>query len=199
MALHGFIVVQGHSSHPLDLLLVEVLRMERAELESSRSPSLTVEGLEYLKFEDVLQYVALPCPQAVDTRAILPKVLKTSIKPDGSGRKDMIAIFNFLRRKGVKRVVRIIVDDKVSPAHIDEAIERAVGGLNVEIWDWQKIDLCSETILTAAPDVREVCLYWSGNNAVLRGWSDRGGLAQLRKLRKVYLHVHQVILLLSLL
>ena len=101
----------------------------------------------------------------------------------------MIFLFNFLRNKSVKRVIRVIVDDTLEPSHSDEAIETALGGLKVEIWDWKKTDLCTETIVTAALDAREVYLYWSGNNAVLRGWSEPGGLNQLKKLEKVHLHV----------
>lgn len=104
----------------------------------------------------------------------------------------MVFLFNFLRNKSVKRVIRVIVDDTLEPPHSDEAIERALGGLEVEIWDWKRIDLCSETILTAAPDVKDVCLYWSGNNAVLRGWSEPGGLSQLKKLLRVRLHAGKV-------
>jgi len=55
----------------------------------------------------------------------------------------------------------------------------------------RKSDLCTETIITAAPDTREVSLYWSGNNAVLRGWSEPGGLNLLTKLEVVRLHVEQ--------
>lgn len=107
----------------------------------------------------------------------------------------MVFLFEFLRSKGVKRVIRVIVDDKEQPAHSDEAIERALGGLDVEIWDWRKYDLCTETVVTAAPHTREVSLYWSGNNAVLRGWSEPGGLALLKDLEKVCLHVEEVRLL----
>jgi hypothetical protein len=160
-------------------------------------PSLTFseerieEGLAHLKFEDVLQYVALPSLQ-LEKKPISSKLLKKPLKPDGNGRSDMVFLFNFLRKKGVKRVIRVIVDDTLEPAHSDEAIEKALGGLKVEIWDWRKIDLCAETILTAAPDTREACLYWSGNNAVLRGWSEPGGLSVLGKLEKVHLHAKQV-------
>jgi hypothetical protein len=148
------------------------------------------EGLAHLKFEDVLQYVALPRLK-LERRPVLSKN-KKSQNPDGKGRNDMIFLFNFLRNKSVKRVIRVIVDDTLEPSHSDEAIETALGGLKVEIWDWKKIDLCTETIVTAAPDAREVCLYWSGNNAVLRGWSEPGGLPQLKKLEKVHLHVGKV-------
>ncbi|RAH68474.1 S8 family peptidase [Aspergillus aculeatinus CBS 121060] len=150
-------------------------------------------GLEYLCFEDTLQYVALPRleltkkVQSVDSRFAR---VRNSL-PDGEGRRDMVFMFDFLRKKGVSRILRVIVDDTTSPAHNDEAIEQALGGFRVELWDWRKIDISLDTIISVALDVREVYLYWSGNNAVLRGWSDHSGLAQLKSLRTVHLHVNQ--------
>jgi hypothetical protein len=120
------------------------------------------------------------------------RISKKQPHSDGKGRNDMTYLFNFLRDKKVKHVIRVIVDDLEEPAHSDEVIENALGGLKVEIWDWRKTDLCSETIRAAAPDVREICLHWSGNNAVLRGWSEPGGLPLLRKMKKVTLHVAKV-------
>jgi len=149
------------------------------------------EGLGYLQFEDILQYVALPSIQ-LEKKPVSSKDKKTAKPPDGEGRSDMVFFFNFLRRKKVNRVIRVIVDDTIKPAHSDEAIEKALKGLKVEIWNWRKYDLCIETIVAAAPDATEVSLYWSGNNAVLRGWSEPGGLKQLGKLEKVHLHVERV-------
>lgn len=105
----------------------------------------------------------------------------------------MCDIFDRLREKGVKTILRLIVDDSASPAHSDEAIEAALKDINVEIWDWQKTDLCTEVIYKTAPKAREVNLYWGGNNAVLRGWSEEGGLKKLRELKLVWIHhTHQV-------
>lgn len=81
---------------------------------------------------------------------------------------------------------------QTTPSHSDENIEKALGGFKIENWDWQKVDLCIDTIATAAPEVKEVHLYWSGNNAILRGWGAQGGLNQLSRLEKVYLHINQV-------
>lgn len=127
----------------------------------------------------------------LEKKPISSKLLKRTPKSDGNGRSDMVFLFDFLRSKGVKRVIRVIVDDTLAPAHSDEAIEKALGGLKIEIWDWRRFDLSTDTIFTAAPDAREVSLYWSGNNAVLRGWTEEGGLSSLTKLMKVYLHIEQ--------
>ena len=50
-------------------------------------------------------------------------------KQDGNGRDDMIRVFNFLRKKkGVKRVLCVHVDDTETPGHSDEMIEQAIVG-----------------------------------------------------------------------
>ena len=110
------------------------------------------------------------------------------------GRTDLSVIFNWLRDDAnVKKIIELIVDDSHYPPHTDSQIEESVSPFNVEIWNWHKIDLCAETIAKAAPNVREVVLYWSGKNAVLRGWSDsEGGLAQLCHLTKVTVHPQPV-------
>jgi hypothetical protein len=124
----------------------------------------------YLKFEDILQYVAFPSMKLEEKPIPYSRLLKKPVKsPNSNSRSDMVFLFDFLRKKGVKHIIRVIVDDKLKPAHSDEAIKRALGGLRVETWDWQKSDLCAETIFLAAPDVTKVYLYWSGNNAVLSG------------------------------
>lgn len=151
------------------------------------------EGLRHLQFEDILQYVAIPSMR-IERRPVYVKGKRIVDVPEGKGRTDMILLFAWLRNKGVKRVIRVIVDDTLDPAHSDEAIETALGGLRVEKWDWKKFDISIETIFNAAPHTREVCLYWSGNNAVLRGWAELGGLHLLTKLEKLYLHVGKVCL-----
>ncbi|KAK2595809.1 hypothetical protein QQS21_006573 [Conoideocrella luteorostrata] len=162
---------------------------------------LTQRGLENLlsklKFEDILQYVAIPqisvelnTPNTANMRKSRTGASRTS-KSDGAGRRDLCYIFDRLRKKGVKTVLKVIIDDLALPAHSDEAIEECLNLLGVIIWDWKKTDLCSEVIFKVAPRVREAHLYWSGNNAVLRGWSEEGGLKRLSHLRIVHLHVQQ--------
>ncbi|KAL9566297.1 hypothetical protein ACKAV7_009656 [Fusarium commune] len=162
--------------------------------------SLTQKGLTNLlrniKFEDTLQYVWIPKitveePQQSKSRTSTRKQVKPV--PDRAGRWDLVHIFDQLRKKGVETVLRVFVQDSDPDylSHSDEAIEKALGGMGVEVWDWNKTDLCTEVIVNAAPKIREVHLYWSGNNAVLRGWSEAGGLAKLRELGLVKLHIQQ--------
>jgi hypothetical protein len=89
-------------------------------------------------------------------------------------------------------ILKVIVDDLQEPAHQDEAIEECLDGLGVEVWDWRKMDISPDVIKKVAPGARGINLYWSSNNAVLRGWGEVEALRELNKLEKVYLHAHQV-------
>lgn len=55
----------------------------------------------------------------------------------------------------------------------------------MEIWNWRRIDLSSEVIWKASNEVREISLYCSGNQAVLKGWSAKGGFEDRTKFPKV--------------
>ncbi|KAF7952194.1 uncharacterized protein EAE97_001691 [Botrytis byssoidea] len=152
-------------------------------------PEEFIESFEHVKLDTVLQYVAFPNIR-VHPAPDYPYALDKSTE-DGNGRCDMMLFFQWLKDKGVKRILKVIVDDSNTPAHSDEAIEKALQGFDVEILDWRKVDLCPETIWTSNRKLRKVHLQWSGNNAVLRGWSEPEGLRRLEDLTKVYLHVKQ--------
>jgi len=153
--------------------------------------------LSKLRFADILQYVAIPQIE-IEMGTTGPAAQRESrlkgrsSKPLGEARSDFFHVFESLRKKGVNTILNVMVDDGLAVSHSDEAIENALRGMGVEIWDWKRTDLCSEVIYNVAPKVREVSLYWSGNNAVLRGWSEPGGLKRLRDLKVVRLNVQHV-------
>ena len=154
-----------------------------------------ISGLSHIHLEDVLQYVALPQVRIeVDERpSTTPKTGKVLPKSGAKGRSDLKLLFSHLKdEKKVKTILKVIVDDLQEPAHSDEAIEACLKDTEVEIWDWRKMDLCVDVIQNVAPGVREVHLYWSGNNAVLRGWGEAEGLPRLQRLEKICLHYQEV-------
>ncbi|KAI8633882.1 hypothetical protein F5Y19DRAFT_462121 [Xylariaceae sp. FL1651] len=152
-------------------------------------------GLKNVKFDDTLQYVDVPRITIEGTEAIANtsklRGMTTRADPSGNGRTDLVFIFSWLRSKGVETILQVIVDDLGQQAHGDEAIEEATKDFGIEVWNWKKTDLCAEVIVTAAPGAKVVHLYWTGNNAVLRGWCDVGGLKKLQHLRALYIHVQQ--------
>ena len=99
--------------------------------------------------------------------------------PPNSGRyrKDYLAVFDWLRRKGVRRIIRVVVDDTGVPFHADETIENALEGFEVEIWDWKRDHVPISVIAKSSSDVREVSLYYSGDVDSLEEWQRDGGFA----------------------
>ena len=98
------------------------------------------------------------------------------------GRLDYVKVFNWLRKKGgVRKVLEANIEDDETEPHCDEAIEMALRGFDVEILNWRKLDLCSDVLWNAARDVKELFLYSSANNDVLRSWSAEDGLGRLTK------------------
>lgn len=126
-------------------------------------------------------------------------------KPRALGRQDMEFFFDWLYAKGVRRILKLEVEDSGKIPHSDEAIQISLDKIMVEHLDWQKTDLDPRVICnissksdrpTASGDdpddgvkniLREVTLNWSGNNAVLRAWSEPEGLPQLQKLEVINL------------
>jgi hypothetical protein len=133
------------------------------------------------RFEDTLQYVSIP-----NLRVINMEIPRDPAREEGwrsSNRKDYVYIFDWLRSEaiGVKQILRIVVEDDDHNFHSDEAIEFALKGFKVESWNWMRSDMCSRVIREAAPTVRDLTLYWSGNNAILRSWAAEDGLPQLEE------------------
>ena len=100
---------------------------------------------------------------------------------------SLCPIFRWLRNLHVRAIIKVTVIDDVEPSHSDAAIENCLQGFDIETWNWKKFDICSEVIYNSAPNVKEVILYSSGNNAVLLGWSSSAGLNKLRKVSVLYL------------
>ncbi|KAI1126077.1 hypothetical protein F5Y10DRAFT_294016 [Nemania abortiva] len=128
-------------------------------------------------FDTALEYVSLR-RDPPDLPLLSPQVLDTNPME----RNPYEGVFDWLQASGgVKKIFGITIEDRVPYPHTDESIIAALKPFQVEKWDWRKLDICSQTIIKAAPDTRELHLYSSGNNAVLREWSCKHGLLDLKK------------------
>ncbi|TRX93639.1 hypothetical protein FHL15_005611 [Xylaria flabelliformis] len=148
----------------------------------------------HLKFESILKYVALPAlsieRQPLSNNTKSSQLIAPSL-PRG-GCSDLVAVFDWLWRNGVREIIKVMVVDDRDRPHADAAIVEALYGFKVEEWDWKRVDLCSDVIHDASPTVKEVSLYCSGNNAVLMGWASAEGLGNSKKfpqLEKVNIYV----------
>ena len=135
-----------------------------------------------LQFESILQFVYLPCLNfSSEERVASSNKAGKAHKSDGIGREECQDILMHLQeKKGVRKIIELIVDDDQNPPHKDTVIA-SLGTFDIEVFNWKKLDLCTETIFLAAPNAKKIFLYSSGNNAVLRSWSAVDGLARFSK------------------
>jgi hypothetical protein len=98
---------------------------------------------------------------------------------------DLIAVFNWLRKNQVEKIVKVMVIDDGELSHSDESIEEALHDFGIEVWDWKRLDLSTEVIYNSTKVVQEICLYSTGNNAVLMGWASNEGLRSVTKFPEV--------------
>lgn len=106
----------------------------------------------------------------------------------------MARFFSWLWDNRVKNIIRGSVEDRCNVPHSDQSIEKALYRLNVEILDWRKVDMDPQAIREASinSNLRELHLWWSGNNAILRSWSEPDGLVIIPSLTKLYIHTTEV-------
>lgn len=166
------------------------------------SPKMVVTHESVSKLFD--QYTFYPALRHV----ALPPLVMKPMPPANKGEiryqhADQLFFFEWLqKRKGVKKIFKVIVNDTDSP-HRDEDIINVLAGkgtrgparlqsFDVEILDWRKTDLCPIVVQSAAPNLQELHLRWSGSNAVLRGWGEPEGLPKLKQLKKIHLHYTEV-------
>ncbi|KAI1259153.1 hypothetical protein F5Y18DRAFT_315386 [Xylariaceae sp. FL1019] len=135
------------------------------------------------EFESVLRLVAVG-PVAMQQHKKAPV--------SDIGRRDLVEVFRWLSKKGVKNIVRVIVNDSTDPCHADETIIEALREFSIDELDWSKPNLCPEAILKACHGIRRLDLSWSGLNGMLLAWGGLEGLARLPKLTEVYLYQTKV-------
>jgi hypothetical protein len=136
---------------------------------------------QFLRFESILRYVFLPEGWVKPSSNQGLNEPRVNLKGKGS------SLFKWLYASmKVEKIIRVIVQDSRENPHSDEAIEDAIKAFGVQELDWMRHDICSDTILRGAPDVRKLHLYWSGSNPVLKAWSASDGLAQLGKVSNLH-------------
>jgi len=142
-----------------------------------------------LRFETVLRYVYVPIldiqTPSVERGAM---IIENDKDKDGRSRKECELIFRLLWDRGVRKIIKVVVEEQEDCHHTDEMIAGlSLHKLDIEEWDWKIKDLCSETIRRAAPNAKTLFLYSSGNNAVLRSWSRDGGLNKFAKVPSIHI------------
>jgi hypothetical protein len=133
---------------------------------------------KYMSFDTYLQYVFVPRLRVV---GVANPDLESEDWWGSLSRKDYVYIFRWLKDvMKVERILSIAIEDDPTNFHSDEAIEEALKGFEIEVWNWVKPDMCIDTIYAAAENVMNLTLHWSGNRTILKSWAAMDGLAKLQ-------------------
>ncbi|KAI1122463.1 hypothetical protein F5Y10DRAFT_271025 [Nemania abortiva] len=147
-----------------------------------------------LDFDDIIAYVTIPKLGEREDESQDRENLKVSPLTDKpqkriAPKEAVTAVFQLLRESGVKKIMRVVVEDPGNPPYDDDTIQAALSGFDIDDWDWKTQDVCVEIINQVAPNVRSLKLYPSGNDGVFQSWSGPDGLIRLSQLREVTLVV----------
>lgn len=109
-------------------------------------------------FDEVLLYVHFGLIE-------LPPPRRPRKRAEGAGRRDMITFFNWLSKKGVTNIVKVVVEDRREVPHSDEAIVAALKEFSVELLDWRRVDIDPKAIQQACAKstIRELHLCKLGS------------------------------------
>lgn len=161
------------------------------------------------KFDEVLSSVHFPNVTVIWRKRANSKEKRVI---GGPSRQDMKFFFEFLYKRGVRYILKVVVEEGGQSAHSDESVKDALSQITVEHLDWQKIDMDPELIcdisnqaedmldgprvdINPRNQIRQLDLQWSGNNATLRAWSEIEGLPLLPHLEIVNLIIPKDVIL----
>lgn len=100
-------------------------------------------------------------------------------------RNEAQVVLDWLRLRGVERILKVDVPDCLDDPHTDETIVSSLHPFKyIDHLIWRKRDLAIQTLLKAVPLVQNLHLYSSGNEAVLSQWRGPFGLCRLKEVRQ---------------
>ena len=123
---------------------IDVLEVDAGNLRNKEDNQITdlISRLSVGGFDDVLSYVRIPTIKMTSpTQPIPKKEIRSYVKRAGGtkqepsleenptpGRQSLVSVFDKLYEAGVRRIIRLHVEDMDTPHHTDTAIERAIAG-----------------------------------------------------------------------
>lgn len=106
-------------------------------LPSELKEDLFEKAFQATKFDEVLKFVHFTNVTVIRRQKANSKNERQS---GGLGRQDMEFFFNFLYKKGVRYILKVVVEEDGQSLHSDEAIKNSLDRMIVEHLDWRKID-----------------------------------------------------------
>jgi hypothetical protein len=127
---------------------------------------------ELLKYEPVIRYAHFP---ALDLNV-------SGWDRAGDTHNEVFDVLTWLRLRGVQKIVKLKVLDRMYNPHDEQEIANQVDMFEVEILDWRYLDLSISVFTTPTRDrLKELHLYSSGKLAPIDHWLGENGVKSLNK------------------
>lgn len=151
------------------------------EKKEDRISQTTTKVLDFFNFEPMLSTARIDLHDVAPDQDLEKLPDEEKVERWTSTQSYLVDVFHWLKgRKGVKGIMRLIIQDRGPIFCNDKTIEECLKGLEVRYLDWDRPDICIDT-LRLTPDLVKVDLYWSGLKAVLCSWGDANGLRTMQR------------------
>jgi hypothetical protein len=121
-----------------------------------------------VSFESTLSFVDIPVPDL--PQAKVKETIGVSI------RDEVPRILHWLRhKKQVTGIYELRVRDSLYIPHCEETIKTCLEGFDIEVLDWERVDLSLEPLKNTCLNLKQLTLYgsswtslqyWTANNAI---------------------------------
>ncbi|KAK1254166.1 hypothetical protein MKX08_008161 [Trichoderma sp. CBMAI-0020] len=103
---------------------------------------------------------------------------------------EVFQALDWLRRKGVKEIIELVIPDRLVNPHNEIGIGQYVERLKVEVLDWRFLDMSISILNTGKDRIRELHLYTSGKRSAIMHWLSKDGVHSLTNLQKTWDSYH---------
>ena len=125
-----------------------------------------------MSFDPVLLYVNFGIFD-LEATGIGPR---SQVQDGPTGKHYLWNFFDWLFKKGVRYIIKVMVAENKDTAHCNETIIKSL-----KLFDVEGLINC-----------QEFHLFWSGSNAVVRNWSEPEGLALVKSLKTIHIYEAKV-------
>lgn len=139
---------------------------------------------DLITYEQTLRYVEFP---PLDMLPEEREIYKDDC-PLQFQHTELFKILKWLREeKNVKTIIRLKASDRLVNCHDQRLMADGVKLFNVKVLDWKVLDLCLDIFdETCRENITDLCLYSSGNRAVISHWFSPTGFKSFKNVSSAH-------------
>lgn len=126
-----------------------------------------------LSYEQTIRYFEFP---SLDLKVEDKEAFGDNVK---SEHFEVFQTLDWLRTKGVKEILEVVIRDRLVNPHNEIGIGLYVEKFKVEVLDWRFLDMSVSILKKSKERIRELHLYASGKRSAIMHWLSEDGVRSL--------------------